>query len=419
MNILHPALTAELPRIASEFANAQPFRHVLVDDFLDPALAAQLLTDFPGFEERYAKNEIGLVGGKAVRMDMPDVSPAYAALDRYLQSPEFLAMVSRITGIPDLLYDPDYVGGGTHENVHGQGLDAHVDFNMLPKSGWHRRLNLIVYLNHEWQQDWGGCLDLHKDPWSPETDQVKTVLPLFNRCVIFETNEISWHGFSAIDLPEDKRRLSRKSLAIYLYTKDRPAHETAPSHGTIYVPAGLPKDIQAGQTLTEVQWLELRRRYAQLRGQLKFLYQRELKFSRDYDEILMALHELQASGGLPLQGFVVPEGVASGFWPDGWIGQRFEFGFRTTRKASELKLELWVPGQLAGNQELAIEIDGRGYSLTLAPGQRTTVKHVGNWAAGQGCKVSIRASRSWQPSTGGESRDGRPLAYKLIEAIVE
>jgi hypothetical protein len=122
MTVLHPELDAALPRIAAAFAQAQPFKHVVIDNFLDPALIARLLADFPGFEDRYAKNESGLVGGKAVRMDMPQISDAYAELDRAIQSPDFLARISAITGVPDLLYDPEYVGGGTHENVQGQGL---------------------------------------------------------------------------------------------------------------------------------------------------------------------------------------------------------------------------------------------------------------------------------------------------------
>jgi len=419
MNILHPALPDKLPALAHEFAHAQPFRHVVIENFLEPELIKRLLADFPSFEERYARNEVGAVGGKAVRMDMPDISPDYAALDRYLQTPAFLQTISQITGIPDLLYDPDYVGGGTHENVHGQGLDPHVDFNMLPKSNWHRRLNLIVYLNHEWHNDWGGCLDLHQNPWNSESDEIKTVLPLFNRCVVFETNEISWHGFTAIDLPADKKQLTRKSLAIYLYTKDRPAAETAPSHGTIYVPAGLPKDLLPGQPLDEARWLELRRRFAQLRGQLKFLYQRELKFSHDYAEVLAALDDARANTGLPLQGFVVGEGAVRGYWPDGWVAQEFTFAFRTTRKARGLTLDVWAPPKLSGEQDLAIEIDGKGYSLCLQPGQRTSIKHQGDWSAGHICHVSIVAPHSWAPSSTGESLDNRALAYRLIEAVVE
>ncbi len=109
MSALHPDLPAALPRIAASFAQAQPFRHVVIDNFLDPALIERLLADFPTFEERYARNESGQVGGKAVRMDLPTISDSYAELDRAIQSPEFLQTISTITGIPDLLYDPAYI----------------------------------------------------------------------------------------------------------------------------------------------------------------------------------------------------------------------------------------------------------------------------------------------------------------------
>jgi hypothetical protein len=418
MSLLHPELSSRLPAIAEQFATAKPFRHVIIDDFLAPETIAGLLADFPSFEERYAKNEMGHVGGKAVRMDMPSISERYAALDRHIQSPEFLATISKITGIPDLLYDPDYVGGGTHENVHGQGLDPHVDFNLLPKTGWHRRLNLIVYLNHEWHEEWGGCLDLHSNPWDSEHDQVQTVLPLFNRCVVFETNEYSWHGFRPLDLPEAERGRSRKSVAIYLYTRERPADEVAPSHGTIYVPAGLPSSIRPGHALTEGEWLELRNRFARLKGQLKFLYDRELRQSRDYAEVVAALDEARASTGLPLQGFVIARGPNRGFWPDGWVAQESGFGFECTRAAKELVLSAWAPPQLDGDQELTLEIDGKGYSVSLKPGQKTTLRHTGPFKVGEQHRVAIRASRSWSPAAEGGA-DKRGLAWRLVEAVVE
>jgi len=291
MDPIHPSVRAGVDRLAREFAAATPFRHVVVDGFLDEALCRRLLAEFPGFEARHAINELGQVGGKAVRPDVRDISATYRALDDHIRSPDFLDLVGRITGIPGLLYDPDYVGGGTHENVHGQGLDAHVDFNYHPGTRWHRRLNLIVYLNPEWDEAWGGALELQSDPWDPQHNRVRAVAPLFNRCVIFETNEISWHGFRRIELPEERRGLSRKSFAIYLYTRERPATETAPSHATVYVPDGMPEGLQAGAVLSAAQVEDLSARFAHLRGQLRFLYEREKQFTAQLAALEGALAE--------------------------------------------------------------------------------------------------------------------------------
>ena len=229
--ILNPRLQSDKDTLAREFQEAEPFRHVVISDFFAAEAAQQLLNDFPSFEDRFATGETGDVGRKAARRDVRDISDAFRDVDDLLQTPEFLNLMSDITGIPDLLYDSEYHGGGTHENVDGASLYTHVDFNYHPK-GWHRRLNLIVYLSPEWEEEWGGSLELHSNPWEPWDDHAKPVPTKFNHAVIFETSERSWHGFPRIQLPEDRRNLTRKSFAIYLYTKDRPADQTAASHST-------------------------------------------------------------------------------------------------------------------------------------------------------------------------------------------
>jgi len=105
-------------------------------------------------------------------------------------------------------------GGGTHENVDGQELDTHVDFNYLNSSNLHRRLNLLLYLNKDWDVRWGGVVELHSDPRNPSEDKITTIPPIFNRCLIFETSEYSWHAFNKICLPEDQKHRSRKSLSV-------------------------------------------------------------------------------------------------------------------------------------------------------------------------------------------------------------
>lgn len=255
--MVRAGLTAEVDSLAARFRDASPFRHVVIDDFLEASLAEQLLAEFPAFDPTRAINENGAVGNKAVHEDLRALGPAYLAFDDLARSASFLALVSAITGIPRLLHDPLHVGGGTHENRDSQGLDAHVDFNRHPVTHHHRRLNLIVYLNHDWHDEWGGVLELHRDPRATD-DEVVAVSPRFNRAVIFETTENSWHGFSTIRLPEDKRDRSRRSIALYFYSEQRPEHELADTHSTIYVDRPLPGHLHAGMRLEAADIEELR-----------------------------------------------------------------------------------------------------------------------------------------------------------------
>lgn len=246
--LVHPQIRANADAIAMEFASAQPYRHVVLEDFFTPEYAHALLAQFPEFDTKHALNEAGLVGNKAVVERIRGIGAQYAVLDDLVKSEAFLALVSKLTSISDLLYDPYYFGGGTHENRHGQDLDPHIDFNRHPVEAWHRRLNLIVYLNPDWQADWGGNLEVHSDPHALD-NKIKAITPSFNRCVIFETNEISWHGFNRIDLPAAHADKSRKSIALYFYTKTRPLEELGDTHSTIYVDRPLPARLCAGHQL--------------------------------------------------------------------------------------------------------------------------------------------------------------------------
>ena len=235
-----------LEELGKNFADARPFRHAFIDDFLDPQFCQSLMEEFPRFDPGKAINETGGVGRKAVHPNISTLGPAYRKFDALMRSRAFLKRLSDATGIPDLLYDPDYVGGGTHENLDGQELDMHVDFNYHPGTFQHRRLNLILFLNPEWSESWGGCLELCADPWNPSGADVVRILPLANRAVLFETTERSWHGFTRIALPSEKREISRRSIAVYFYTKNRPPEETAPSHATVYIPRPLQAHLQPG-----------------------------------------------------------------------------------------------------------------------------------------------------------------------------
>jgi hypothetical protein len=249
-----------------------------MDQFFQPDFAQELLKSFPPFDPEKAKNELGLVGGKAVHADIRKLGEPFEKLDDMVQSDDFLKFLSGITGIPELLYDPSYEGGGTHENLHGQELDPHTDFNFHPHHDWHRRLNLLIYLNEEWKESWGGCLELHSNPWDQDKNEIKTFSPSMNRAILFETSDRSYHGFKKIRLPDSTR--SRKSIAMYFYTKAKDHVSPSPRHSTFYVQRPLPENLKPGHTLTEQDVNELKSLLIKRDTWIKYLYERELVFSK-------------------------------------------------------------------------------------------------------------------------------------------
>ncbi len=266
------------------FLSASPFKHLAMEDFFEPSFAERLLAEFPRFDPELARNEMGKIANKAVNTRIREISPAYRELYDIIGGKYFLELMSHISGIPDLILDPKMYGGGTHENRHGQELDPHVDFNYDEAQQLHRRLNVIVYLNKDWKTEWGGAIEIHSNPRDPATNQIRAFDPIFNRCVMFETNEISWHGFPKIDLPPAERDRSRKSISIYLYTHTRPAEEIAPMHGTFYVQRPLPPRFQAGRTLSPADVKELQDLLWRRDIWVEHYQKQELEKNRELDE---------------------------------------------------------------------------------------------------------------------------------------
>ena len=280
-SLINPEVLDRVSELADEFRHAKPFRHVVIDNFLHHDVAEAMLDDFPSVSDPSTLlNEFGAPNPKSAISDVRSLARVFVEVDRYIQSDSFLKAMSEITGIPDLRYDPWYFGAGTHENFHGAGLDPHYDFNFHPKTRQHRRVNAIIYLNKDWDPAWKGDIAFHSNAWDLRNDTTKSVTPEFNRCVIFETTEKSWHSVRPVQLPEDKRHLSRKSFTIYLYSEDRPAEETAPDHGTVYVQTGLPDRIREGRTLTAEDMAEIEGNLQRRQEYLQAMYKREYEFSR-------------------------------------------------------------------------------------------------------------------------------------------
>jgi len=404
------AALRDVDRYRDAFLHADPFKHVVIENFFDPSFAERLLADFPSFDTRLAKNEMGKVGGKAVQTNIRTISPVYEELYAVIGGRPFLDFVSRLSGIPDLILDPKMYGGGTHDNQHGQELDPHVDFNYDEGRQLHRRLNLIVYMNKEWRGEWGGALEIHSNPRDPYTNQIRAYDPLFNRCVMFETNEYSWHGFPKIDLPEDKRHLSRKSISIYLYTKDRPAGEIAPMHGTFYVQRPLPKNIAAGRTLTDADVDALRRLLTRRDGWIEAYQKLELEKNRELAESAGNLQELTGRIRAPLTGYMLQEGTATGLYADRWAAPHVEVEVRALLPVSGIVLRGWRPDNLprgrirvaigdAASAESEIGAGMFEVPVTLPQSMHDTFP----------IRITFSSEQKWS------SPDGRDLAFVLTE----
>src|SRR5271166_1657050 len=113
--LLHPAVQNCAAALSERFAAGQPFKHVVIDRFLDEELCRELMDQFPSFDASHAVNEHGEIGRKSAIPDLSRLGAPYGRFDELMREPAFLEMMSGLTGIPKLLYDPEYVGGGTHE----------------------------------------------------------------------------------------------------------------------------------------------------------------------------------------------------------------------------------------------------------------------------------------------------------------
>ena len=401
----------------NEFAGAEPFPHIVIDNLFEAEKAARLLAEFPRFNPGNALNEWGEVALKAVVTDISTISPFYAEVYRYIASQEFLDFVSRATGIPGLVHDERMFGGGTHENLEGQELDPHVDFNFIEDRRLHRRLNLLLYLNQEWEQEWGGCLEFHSNPRRVAEDRVKVIAPSFNRCVIFETSERSWHGFEQIRLPVGKKHLSRKLLSIYLYTRERPAEEIAPPHGTFYVQRPMLPQWVPGHTLTEEDVRRLKKFFRVRDGWMEFYQRKEIQDSRTAQELLRYLESVQRALRIPLTGYALQEGPVTGFWADGWIGSPFEVAVRLQRPAQAVLIRGYLPEQL-DDSELCFWVNNAVASRRRLPAGPVSMELPGSVAEGELLKLKITSDKSHSPARSGASTDDRELMMVLNEVRI-
>src|SRR6185312_1689458 len=185
--------------------------------------------------------------GKVQITDSSKFPQPVLQLSRELNSPEFLKTIEYITGTQNLLADSEFVGGGIHETRSSGHLDVHLDFDYIPERQLFRRFNILVYFNKDWKSQWGGQFEL----WDKDVTKLQhSFEPIFNRCLLFETNDISWHGVNSVKCPQGQ---SRKSFAAYYYTKEAPPWHTGEHHCTLF--RARPDEVIKGKLLMPAEKL--------------------------------------------------------------------------------------------------------------------------------------------------------------------
>ena len=207
---------AQIDSLRKRYHEASPFSHAVFENFLVPLAAEKAAGEFPDLKSSEWIHYVHVNEKKFGKTDSQTFGPTLAAIVEELNSPRFLQFLKALTGIEGLFADSTLEGGGLHQSPKGGFLNIHADFTIHPHHrDWRRRVNVLVYLNKDWQENYGGHLEL----WDKAMkNQVHKIAPLLNRCVIFNTDEDAYHGHpEPLTCPEGT---TRKSIALYYFTKE-------------------------------------------------------------------------------------------------------------------------------------------------------------------------------------------------------
>jgi Rps23 Pro-64 3,4-dihydroxylase Tpa1-like proline 4-hydroxylase len=221
-------LNADPHALHEQYVSTQPFPHIALDGLFPEEVLDGVLADFPRPEEMRARFD----NSTEKKLGYTYETPVRDKVREFLwtmSSAPVLQFLEALTGIEGLIPDPYFGGAGPHQIVPGGFLKVHVDFNWHPLLRLDRRLNLLVYLNKDWHEEYGGHLEL----WNRDVTRCEQrILPVFNRTVVFSTTDVSFHGHpEPLTCPEGR---TRKSVSFYYYTNGRPEEERSAPHDTIF-----------------------------------------------------------------------------------------------------------------------------------------------------------------------------------------
>lgn len=206
---------AALP-LPERYRSALPFAHAVIDDVFDLDMVRAVRAEIDAMTVPPERNFYGTFEKRRLSK-LSQMPPRTRALVDFLHSPTFLAELETLTGIANLIPDETLEGGGLHQIGPGGYLKIHADFNWNRYIKRYRRLNVLLYLNEDWQDEWEGKLEL----WDPKMTACQAeIAPLMNRMVVFSTTDDSFHGHPVpLKCPAD---VTRNSIALYYYTATNP-----------------------------------------------------------------------------------------------------------------------------------------------------------------------------------------------------
>jgi len=213
-----------------EYSTAVPYPHIVIDDFLPIWLIEEILNLFP-YENTKNDNFFETTfSGLHKRQVLPfNCNERIQTIFNFFNSIAVIKFLEKLTNINALIGDPYFGGGGFHEIKRGGHLGVHADFRIQTDLHLQRRINILIYLNKNWKSEYGSNLEIWNDKVG---EKFKSIEPIFNRCVIFNTDANSYHGHpDPLDCPQE---LTRKSIALYYYTASKLIYEEIPSYSTMY-----------------------------------------------------------------------------------------------------------------------------------------------------------------------------------------
>lgn len=230
MEFIDVKFRERIDEFKEQWNSKKPFRFLVVDNFLIPTKAEEILKNYPAVDQGEWDGTTYINQKSKFQQREFAQGSIFSKIFEELNGKEFLKDIEYISGIENLIPDEKLFGGGLHQSRTGAFLDVHVDYNIHPETKLHRRLNILIYMNKEWKDEYEGHLQL----WDmKQKKMIGNIAPIFNRMAMFETNEISFHGHP-IPL-KTPRNMTRKSIAAYYYSQSRPGNEIASEHNTIYI----------------------------------------------------------------------------------------------------------------------------------------------------------------------------------------